>query len=58
LAIAERIRVAVEHNHDPDVTVSVGVTPALGGIRGTALAADGALYEAKEKGRNCVVAAQ
>ena len=58
LAVGERIRVSVEHDlRDPQVTVSVGAAPALENTRGTALAVDHALYDAKEDGRNRVVVA-
>jgi len=57
LAIGERFRATVERElRDPALTVSVGVTPLRMDQRDTALAVDKALYDAKESGRNRVVA--
>jgi two-component system cell cycle response regulator len=68
-ALGERIRRAVEHSHCSwkghglGVTVSIGVTASVGlafvagrSDREVLLAADRALYEAKQGGRNRVVA--
>ncbi len=55
-AIGERIRDAVSASTDLAVTVSVGVAPLTGDVRGAVLAADAALYEAKDAGRDRVVA--
>ncbi len=54
--VAERVREAVEGLDVPGgrVTVSVGVADAVGGLEGLALRADGALYAAKQAGRNRV----
>jgi diguanylate cyclase (GGDEF)-like protein len=65
-AIAERIREAVEGLRVPrtdgggflQITASVGVTASTVGDKDTLIAdADGALYEAKRRGKNCTVAA-
>jgi diguanylate cyclase (GGDEF)-like protein len=65
-AIAERIRAAVEGlrvaRTDGDgvlrITASVGVTASTGGDKHRLIAdADGALYEAKRRGKNCTVSA-
>lgn len=64
-ATAERLRAAVEHHFSaPEelrrVTISVGVADVTGGPSSPqelVAAADGALYEAKRLGRNCVVMA-
>jgi len=59
-ALAERVRKAVERSrytwqgHDLNLTVSIGVT--VRSDREILEAADKALYRAKQKGRNCVVA--
>jgi diguanylate cyclase (GGDEF)-like protein len=69
-ALAERVRKAVERSrytwqgHDLNLTVSIGVTVSIGltqfepgrSDREILEAADKALYRAKQKGRNCVVA--
>ncbi|MFZ0376387.1 MAG: diguanylate cyclase [Solirubrobacteraceae bacterium] len=64
-AIAERIRTAVEGLRVPStdgsgvlrVTASVGVTASTAGHKDALIAdADGALYEAKRRGKNCTVA--
>jgi diguanylate cyclase (GGDEF)-like protein len=56
--VAERIRAAIERDmRDPPVTVSIGSAPAAGSTLSTGLAVDHALYDAKEEGRNRVVAA-
>jgi diguanylate cyclase (GGDEF)-like protein len=66
-AIAERIRTAVEGLRVPStngsgvlrVTASVGVTASTAGHKDALIAdADGALYEAKRRGKNCTVAAE
>lgn len=65
-AIAERIRVAVEGLRVPRtggdgvlrITTSVGVTASTVGDKDRLIAdADGALYEAKRRGKNCTVSA-
>ena len=55
-AVGERIRAALA-DEDPSVTVSVGVTALAGDARGSRLAADAALYEAKLAGGDRVVVA-
>jgi len=56
--VAERIRASIERDmRDPPVTVSIGSAPALDSTLSTGLAVDHALYDAKEEGRNRVVAA-
>jgi diguanylate cyclase (GGDEF)-like protein len=66
-AIAERIRAAVEGLRVPNtngggvlrITASVGVTASTAGHKDALIAdADGALYEAKRRGKNCTVAAE
>jgi diguanylate cyclase (GGDEF)-like protein len=66
-AIAERIREAVEALRVPRthgtgvlrVTASLGVTASTAGHKDALIAdADGALYEAKRRGKNCTVAAE
>jgi diguanylate cyclase (GGDEF)-like protein len=53
MVVAERIRVAVEKNLvDPAVTVSIGVALTSESSLTTRLAVDGALYRAKDTGRN------
>ena len=65
-AIAERIREAVEELRVPRtdgtgvlrITASVGVTASTAGHKDSLIAeADGALYEAKRRGKNCTVSA-
>jgi diguanylate cyclase (GGDEF)-like protein len=63
-AAAQRVRVAVEAAAMPHpsgiggvVTVSIGVAAGTNGYGGLIARADGALYEAKRSGRNCVVVA-
>lgn len=65
-AIAERIREAVDGLRVPRtdgggflrITASVGVTASTVGDKDTLIAdADGALYEAKRRGKNCTVSA-
>jgi diguanylate cyclase (GGDEF)-like protein len=52
-AVAERIRAAVEESLvDPAVTVSIGVALTSESSLTTRLAVDGALYRAKDTGRN------
>ena len=55
-AIGERIRATLA-DAEPAVTVSVGVTALAGDARGSLLAADTAIYEAKLAGGDRVVAA-
>lgn len=66
-AIAERIRAAVEGLRVPRthgagvlrVTASIGVTASTAGDKKSLIDdADGALYEAKRRGKNCTVAAE
>ena len=66
-AIAERIRTSVEGLRVPStdgggvlrVTASVGVTASTAGYKDALIAdADGALYEAKRRGKNCTVAVE
>jgi diguanylate cyclase (GGDEF)-like protein len=66
-AIAERIRTAVaglrvartDGNGVLRVTASIGVTASTAGHKDALIAdADGALYEAKRRGKNCTVAAR
>jgi diguanylate cyclase (GGDEF)-like protein len=66
-AIAERIRAAVEGLRVPmtdgtgilTVTASVGVAASTTGHKDALIAdADGALYDAKRRGKNCTVAAE
>ncbi|WP_445001135.1 sensor domain-containing diguanylate cyclase [Halomonas mongoliensis] len=62
LGLAERLRSAVEHFHDPkvgQVTLSLGVAEILPGesIEQLLGRADGALYRAKRSGRNCTISA-
>lgn len=62
LGLAERLRSAVEHFHDPEVgqvTLSLGVAEILPGesIEQLLGRADGALYRAKRSGRNCTISA-
>ncbi len=60
VALAESIRVAVERSGEredgfdiPDLTISIGAVPGTGQLMHVAFAeADGALYRAKEGGRN------
>jgi diguanylate cyclase (GGDEF)-like protein len=52
--VAERVRSAVRDCTDPRLSVSIGVSPLLDDVRGALLAADGALYDAKAAGRDCV----
>lgn len=66
LALAERIRLDVQalaltHQYSPvasEVTISIGVAfvlaPQPGALEEAQRLADGALYQAKEQGRNCV----
>jgi diguanylate cyclase (GGDEF)-like protein len=55
--VAERIRASVQENLiDPPVTVSIGVADASANSLTTRLAVDGALYRAKETGRNRISA--
>jgi diguanylate cyclase (GGDEF)-like protein len=55
--IAERIGRAVEQDTDLALTVSIGIAALCDDPRGTVLAADVALYDAKAAGRNRAVAA-
>jgi diguanylate cyclase (GGDEF)-like protein len=59
--VAERLRMAVAETHagEPDVTISIGIAEAGPGELPAQLyaRADGALYEAKRAGRDCVRAA-
>jgi diguanylate cyclase len=56
--LAERIRAAVEsRTEEPAITVSVGVAELGEDTRATSLSVDGALYRAKEAGRNRVARA-
>lgn len=63
--VAERVRSAVESStvpgeeHQPGgrITISVGVADTTGGVSDIIDRADGALYEAKERGRNQVAVA-
>lgn len=63
LVIAERLRVAVERSHIEwegrtiPVTTSIGLAPLSGQVDDIFARADGALYRAKNEGRNRVVAA-
>lgn len=62
MGLAERLRRAVEHFHDPEVgqvTLSLGVAEMLPGesIEQLLGRADGALYRAKRSGRNCTISA-
>jgi len=50
--VAERIRNNVKQANDYNVTASVGLAPLTGNPRADLLAADEALYAAKEAGRN------
>jgi diguanylate cyclase (GGDEF)-like protein len=55
--VAERIRATVQQERrDPPVTVSIGVADVSGSSLTTRLAADRALYLAKEAGRNQIAA--
>jgi len=56
--VGERIRDALAAGDGPAVTVSIGVSALSGDVRGAILAADGALYEAKRCGRDCLVDAE
>jgi len=49
-----RIREAIAADTELPVTVSIGLAPLSGDVRATVLAADGALYDAKAAGRDCV----
>jgi diguanylate cyclase (GGDEF)-like protein len=54
-ALAERLRVRVqEAGSDASVTSSIGVAMLEDDVRRALLRADGALYEAKNSGRNAV----
>lgn len=56
--VAERIRASVQENlADPPVTVSIGVARASASSLTTRLAVDGALYRAKQTGRNQIAEA-
>jgi len=61
-ASADRLRVAVAESHpgEPDVTISIGIAEAGPDELPAQLytRADGALYEAKHAGRNCIRAAE
>ena len=52
--VGSRIREAVAAGEGPRVTVSIGVAALSEDVRGSVLAADGALYEAKRSGRDCL----
>lgn len=56
--VADRIGQAVAQDTDLALTVSVGIAALSGDPRGTVLAADVALYDAKAAGRDRVVAAR
>ena len=53
--VAERVREAVRCSTHEPVSLSIGASTLRGDLRGTLLAADGALYEAKAAGRDRVV---
>ncbi|HEY4602263.1 MAG TPA: diguanylate cyclase [Cerasibacillus sp.] len=59
MQIAERIRDHVEQETNPKVTVSVGVSSweqsEVDSVSDLFIRTDQALYEAKEKGKNCVI---
>ncbi len=55
--VGARIRLAIAEDADTPVTVSIGLSPLSADPRGALLAADLALYEAKEGGRDCVAEA-
>ena len=61
-SVAERLRVAVAEPHagEPDVTISIGIAEAGPEELPAQLyaRADGALYDAKHAGRNCIRAAE
>jgi diguanylate cyclase (GGDEF)-like protein len=57
LRVAERIADAVTQDTDRALTVSIGIAALRDDPRGTVLAADVALYDAKAAGRNRVAAA-
>ncbi len=61
-SVADRLRLAVAESHpgEPDVTISIGIAEAGPDELPAQLytRADGALYEAKHAGRNCIRAAE
>ncbi|HYP47959.1 MAG TPA: diguanylate cyclase [Thermoleophilaceae bacterium] len=56
LAVAERIRLRVLRDPGHDVTLSIGIAPLSDNARHAVLAADQALYAAKQGGRDRVAA--